>query len=54
MRPLLRIDRTDLYHWGLLDVSLALWGRACGCGSFAHALSVGRVGRRSAPWVSGP
>jgi hypothetical protein len=22
----------DLCHWGLLDVSLASWGRACGCG----------------------
>ena len=31
MRPLIRIDRIDLYHWGLLDVSLAAWGRACAC-----------------------
>jgi hypothetical protein len=38
MRPLISIDRTALYHgglldhWGLLDVSLASWGRACACG----------------------
>ena len=27
MRPLIRIDRTEMYHWGLLDVLLASWGR---------------------------
>ncbi len=32
MRPLTRIDRIDLYHWGLLDVSLAAWGRVCARG----------------------
>ena len=49
MRPLIRIDRTELYHWGLLDVLLASWGGALACGSCAHALP----GRRSVPWVSG-
>lgn len=26
------LDRTDLYHRGFLDVSLASWGRACARG----------------------
>jgi hypothetical protein len=52
-RPLIRSTAPNLYHRGFLDVSLASWGRACACGSCAHALSVGRVDRRSAPWVSG-
>lgn len=47
------LDRTESVPPGFLDVSLASWGRACACGSCAHALSVGRVDRRSAPWVSG-
>ena len=29
---MIRIDRIDLYHWGLLDVSVASWGRVCVCG----------------------
>ena len=53
MRPLIRIDRTEMYQWGLLDVLLASWGGAFACGSCAHALSDRRAGRRSVPWVSG-
>jgi hypothetical protein len=43
-----------LDHWGLLDVSLASWGRACACGPAPMACLSGVLTRRSAPWVSGP
>jgi hypothetical protein len=60
MRPLIRIDRTALYHGGVarpLGVARCLArivGSRLRLRSCAHGLSVGRVDRRSAPWVSGP
>lgn len=49
MRPLIRIGRTEMYQWGLLDVLLASWGGAFAWGSCAHALAGRRAGRRSVP-----
>jgi hypothetical protein len=60
MRPLIRIDRTELHDWGLADVSRAAWGGACACGlalmpclaAGAYRGSAAPVTARAAPAVA--
>lgn len=53
---MIRIDRTDLYYGGLVDVLLASWGRACAWGSAPMLCLAGvlaaRAHRTAAPPVA--